>query len=78
MVADVPFHEAGLLKLNCDKALFHLKWEPNLTYEECVAFTGDWYRRTLREEADAEALTMDQISDYQRLAAERGRIWAQG
>ena len=75
VVADVPFHEAGLLKLNCDKALFHLKWEPNLTYDECVAFTGDWYRQTLKEGADAEALTLAQIDAYERLAAERGRVW---
>ena len=30
-------HEAGLLKLNCDKALFHLRWEANLEYREVPA-----------------------------------------
>ena len=33
---NVKFHEAGLLKLNCEKALFHLNWIPTLNYEELV------------------------------------------
>ncbi len=38
------FHEAGLLKLNCDKALSDLDWLPNLTFEETVKFTTRWYK----------------------------------
>jgi CDP-glucose 4,6-dehydratase len=38
-----PFHEAGLLKLNCDKALFYLNWIAALDYQELLEFTGDWY-----------------------------------
>jgi CDP-glucose 4,6-dehydratase len=75
IVAQVPFHEAGLLKLNCDKALLALRWTPTLCYEECVAMTGDWYRRVLREGADARALTLEQIGRYEALAAERHRRW---
>ena len=33
---DLPFNEAGLLKLNCDKALFHLNWDATLDYEETI------------------------------------------
>ncbi|WOD06218.1 CDP-glucose 4,6-dehydratase [Marinomonas sp. GJ51-6] len=40
---NIPFHEAGLLKLNCDKSLFHMKWEANLAYKECVEMVGKWY-----------------------------------
>ena len=40
---NVPFKEAGLLKLNCDKALFHLKWDATLSYEQTVKMTADWY-----------------------------------
>lgn len=40
---NIPFHEAGLLKLNCDKALFFLKWECTLFYEETIRLIGDWY-----------------------------------
>jgi CDP-glucose 4,6-dehydratase len=73
---DIPFHEAGLLKLNCDKALLDLKWTPTLSYRECVEFTGDWYRRVLREGDSPYAVTAEQIRSYECRAAERGRVWA--
>jgi len=78
IVGQVPFHEAGLLKLNCDKALLMLRWRPTLVYRECVAMTGDWYRRVLREQDDARALTLSQIEDYEALAAERELPWRRG
>ena len=34
--------EAGLLKLNCDKALFDLNWFC-CNFEETVKFTIEWY-----------------------------------
>ncbi len=75
VTADVPFHEAGLLKLNCDKALFHLKWEPNLQYAETIRLVGDWYAAYYRGGADLYALTLDQIMEYERLGVERHRVW---
>lgn len=76
ITGQVPFHEAGLLKLNCDKALLQLRWEPNLSYAECVAMTGGWYRQVLRDKADALALTLQQIGAYETLAAQRQRVWS--
>lgn len=76
ITADVPFHEAGLLKLSCDKALLDLRWQPTLNYEECIKLTGGWYRRVLRENEDAFAVTAEQVRSYERLATERRRIWA--
>jgi len=38
------FHEAGLLKLNCDKALFDLKWLPTLQFKDTVKMTVEWYK----------------------------------
>jgi len=35
-----PFHEAGLLKLNCDKALFDLKWMATMSYDQNVEMVG--------------------------------------
>jgi CDP-glucose 4,6-dehydratase len=70
------FHEARLLKLNCDKSLFHLKWEPTLSYPETIQFTREWYRGFYRRHADMYRLTLDQISEYERLACERERNWA--
>jgi CDP-glucose 4,6-dehydratase len=76
VTADIPFHEAGLLKLNCDKALFYLKWEPNLDYAETIRLVGDWYRAFYREKSDMYALTLEQIASYERVGAERKRVWA--
>jgi CDP-glucose 4,6-dehydratase len=78
VVANVPFHEAGLLKLNCDKALLALKWEPTLQLDECLRMTGEWYRRFYREDANALALMNEQLAAYEGLGAARGRIWRQG
>ncbi len=76
IAGDVPFHEAGLLKLNCDKALLALRWEPTLDYEECVALTGGWYREVMRDGRDAVATTGAHIRRYEALARERGAVWA--
>ena len=76
IVDEIPFHEAGLLKLNCDKALFHLKWESNLDYTETIGLVGDWYVSFYREQADMYAVTLDQLGTYERTAAERNRVWA--
>jgi CDP-glucose 4,6-dehydratase len=76
VVDSVPFHEAGLLKLNCDKALLRLKWEPNLTYQETVRLVGDWYSDFYKKRTDIFAVTQAQIAEYERLAQARDRIWA--
>lgn len=67
--------EASLLKLCCDKALFHLNWKPTLTFSETVDFTTQWYK-SFYEEKDAKQLTMNQIISYQELAKSRNRTWA--
>lgn len=76
VTADLPFHEAGLLKLNIDKALLSLGWEPNLSYAECVSFTGRWYRDVVQAGANARDLTISQITEYEGFAKDRGRAWA--
>lgn len=73
----VPFHEAGLLKLNCDKALFHLRWEPTLHYHECVKMVSDWYYAYYQRQDDMIGLTMRHIAEFEHLAASRGRKWMQ-
>ena len=35
--------ESKLLKLNCDKALSLLNWEPTLDFETTISMTSDWY-----------------------------------
>ncbi len=75
ITGNIPFHEAGLLKLNCDKALLQLRWEPNLSYAECLEMTGGWYRRVLREGDDALTVTLEQIAAYEAVAGRHGRVW---
>lgn len=76
-VVNTSFHEAGLLKLNCDKAMFDLKWHTLLTMEELGEITSTWYYQHYRgKDVDMFALTQKQLEDYGKLAAARGISWA--
>ena len=75
VVANTSFDEASLLKLNCDKALFYLKWESNLSYAETIRLVGDWYTVFYRKRADMYAMTVEQIAAYERMGVERNRVW---
>jgi len=77
VINSVSFDEANLLKLNCDKALFQLKWQPNLDYEECIKFVSQWYYSYFNKEDDMLALTQLQIKEYQEKAKMKSLIWAQ-
>jgi CDP-glucose 4,6-dehydratase len=72
---DTPFHEAVLLKLNCDKALLHLNWEPTLDYPETVDLVAKWYTAHYKGGNDMVELTRSQLGHYSSLAKERGRLW---
>lgn len=74
--SEAPFHEAGLLKLNCDKALFHLRWEPNLVYDETMRFVSEWYVRYQDGRTDMYCFTDAQIDEFEVLGRERRRVWA--
>ena len=70
-------HEAGLLKLNCDKALFDLQWQPTLVFKETVEMTVEWYRYYYQNStASIYDFTMSQIAAYTTLASERKLPWA--
>lgn len=72
---NIPFHEAGLLKLNCDKALFYLKWQANLEYKDTIRFTSEWYYDFYKNSADMYEKTISQIVEYERLAQGRTLAW---
>ena len=74
---NIPFHEAGLLKLNCDKALFHFRWEPTLNYLETVDFIAQWYTSYYKGEQDLVSFTRSQLEEYSKLAKDRHRAWAE-
>jgi CDP-glucose 4,6-dehydratase len=71
-------HEAGLLKLNCDKALFDLKWRPVLNFKETVKMTVEWYKKFYQNsDLSMHDFTIDQIAEYKKLASCRGLWWAE-
>ena len=71
----VKFHEAGLLKLNCDKALIHLKWLPTLDYEKMIEFTGSWYFNFYKSQRNLLDFTLSQVEEYEQIATEKGIQW---
>lgn len=74
---NTDFHEAGLLKLNCDKAHHELLWNPVLFYDELVKFTAEWYYQYYLGNKDMMGLTTNQIELYEVLASKRNVSWAQ-
>ncbi len=60
--ANAP-HEAGLLQLSCDKAMAGLGWQAVWPFEEAVAATVAWYRRTTDGEPAID-VTRSQITQY--------------
>ncbi len=74
---NIPFHEAGLLKLNCDKALFYLKWQANLDYKYTIKFTSEWYYDFYNTDKDSFDKTMEQIKEYETIATSRGLKWTE-
>lgn len=72
------FHEAGLLKLTCDKALSYLQWQPVLDFDETMQISAEWFARFYNEgSAGIKDFTDSQLDYYTDLAAKRGLVWAQ-
>mgnify|MGYP000132515266 CR=1 FL=1 len=75
--SETHLHEAGLLKLNCDKALFDLKWKSTMEFSETVRMTVEWYKAFYeKKEPNMYDFTIRQISDYTNLARDKGIEWA--
>ncbi|MFT7648894.1 MAG: CDP-glucose 4,6-dehydratase [Candidatus Poriferisodalaceae bacterium] len=71
------FHEAGLLKLSCDKALSYLGWTPVMNFDETMQITAEWFARYYNDGADGiRDFTMGQLQQYTDLASKRGLNWA--
>ena len=72
------FHEAGLLKLNCDKALFYLQWKPVLEFVQTAEFTGSWYNNYYNNNCRSGELfdyTVKQINEYTELGRQKEIAW---
>lgn len=77
IIDNIPFYEAGLLKLNCDKALFHFKWQANLEYKDTIKFTSEWYYDFYRSEKNIFDKTLEQIIEYENMAKEKNLQWTE-
>ncbi len=74
---NIVFHEAGLLKLNCDKALFFMRWQANLQYKDTIRFTSEWYYDFYNSKKNILDKTLEQIMEYENIAKERGLSWTE-
>ena len=72
---NMPFHEAGLLKLNCDKAMFYFKWHASLDYEDTIRFTSEWYYNFYIKEKNVFDKTIEQLTEYENIAKQKGLMW---
>jgi len=69
--------EAGLLKLNCDKARHLLNWCPTMNFSETVEFTANWYQQYYSDSSkNMYKVTVSQIEEYMKLAKNRNIAWA--
>ena len=65
-------NEAGLLKLNCDKALHGLGWQATLDFHETAKWTADWYREYYENGKEkAQKFSSKQITEFMQKADER-------
>lgn len=74
---NIPFHEAGLLKLNCDKALFFMKWQANMKYKDTIRFTSEWYFDFYKTNKNIHDKTIEQIVEYENMAKQKGLKWTE-
>lgn len=61
--SEAVFHEARLLRLNCDKAHQLLGWYPQWNFERTIMETVRWYLE-IRAGTPASAITRRQINEY--------------
>jgi len=76
VVNQVPFHEAGLLKLSCDKARRVLRWDATLDYEQTVKMIAQWYVAFYSGTEAMDGFTAAQIRTFMHHAQARGLRWA--
>ena len=75
--SDNSVYEAGLLKLNCDKALFDLNWQSTLEFHETVKMTVEWYKEYYQNKPlSMYNFTVNQIESYSKVAKQKNISWA--
>lgn len=77
IIDNIKFHEASLLKLNCDKARAYLHWCASLDYNETIRFTNNWYFDYYHGDQKMLNKTLEQISEYETIAKKAGLSWTE-
>lgn len=75
ITGNIKFHEASLLKLNCDKALSFLKWEPTLHYKDTIRFVAEWYKYYYDNNSNLYEFTISQINEFEKEASYNNNYW---
>ena len=76
-VAQSHVHEAGLLKLNCDKALYDLDWRPSMQFSDTVKMTVEWYKYYYQNSNQSMYdFTISQIDEYTKIAKSQDINWS--
>ncbi|PHS17449.1 MAG: CDP-glucose 4,6-dehydratase [Blastopirellula sp.] len=58
-------HEANILRLSIDKALWQLNWTPGWSVQQSLSHTAQWYRRFLETPESMKDFSINQIDSYQ-------------
>ena len=70
-------YESNLLKLNCDKALYYLKWHAIWDFEETVKNTSNWYKEFYENKSlNITDISTQQILEYTAKARKNKLEWA--
>lgn len=69
-------HEAGLLKLDINKAMSELNWNPVYDVEKAVEKTMDWYKSYYEKNIDMNEFTINQIKEYVKEARQKEILWS--
>lgn len=70
--------ESVLLKLCCDKALYRLRWQSILNFEEAVRLTAEWYKNFYNNPKNIYKFSCSQIDFYFKKALRENMPWAIG
>ena len=66
-------HEANILRLAIDKALWKLDWRPCWDLDETLRRTAQWFRRYHEAPDSMRQLSLEQIGAYETALAETSR-----
>ncbi len=65
--ADANLHEAGILKLDNNRAQSELGWKPTLSCEDTISWTANWYKEFLSNQSKIADFTFSQINSFKNL-----------